>query len=185
MMRSVPRDAQQPFGASRFAKPARPELSVVVPAFYEAESVAPLAQAMVDPLQGTGTVFELIIVDGGSADDTWAHLNAVAERDPRNLAVGLSRNFGRQSALLAGLSLARGRAIVSVDADLQHPPAVTPEMPAAWRAGVAVGRTVRRAVGVVSPFKRVTSPDIYRLFSDLTGIPLSEGRRTSASVTGA
>ena len=174
MMRAAQTDARLAALESA-AGASEPELSVVVPAFNEEESLDALLAAIVGALDGAGTTFELVIVDDGSADGTWSRMSAAAQRDPRIVAVSLSRNFGHQSALLAGLSIARGRAVVSMDADLQHPPAVIPEMLAAWRAGAAVVRTVRRDAGRTSPFKRISSRNFYRLFSYLTGIPMSAG----------
>ena len=86
---------------------------------------------------------EIIFVDDGSTDATRARLAAVKARDRRVRVIALTRNFGHQAALLAGMEAAQGDAVVSMDCDLQHPPALIPEMIAAWQAGAAVVETIR------------------------------------------
>ena len=151
------------------------ELSVVVPAYNEALSIGTLIEQLDTVLAALGASSEIVIVDDGSADGTWAALRDAVRRYPRLVGVTLSRNFGHQGALLAGLSRARGRAIVSMDADLQHPPSVIPTLYEAWKDGAQVVRTIRRDAGVTSPFKRLTSKHFYGVFSFLTDIPMSEG----------
>jgi dolichol-phosphate mannosyltransferase len=164
--------------ATPLAPPARRdeiELSVVVPAYNEACNVPALLGALDATLCSLGASYEIVVVDDGSRDATWSVLRAAAERYPGIVGLRLSRNFGHQSALLAGLAHAHGRAVVSMDADLQHPPGVIPALVDAWRGGAQVVRTVRRDVGVASPFKRLTSRYFYAVFSYLTGIPMHEG----------
>jgi dolichol-phosphate mannosyltransferase len=152
------------------------DLSVVVPAFDEARSIEPLYQRLRDALEPLALDWELIVVDDGSRDETFAVLTALHGRDARVQGLRLSRNFGHQLALLAGLREARGRAVVTMDADLQHPPEVVPELVARWRAGAAIVNTVRDDATSDLPFlKRFTSKLFYRIFRLLSGLDLRPG----------
>ena len=151
------------------------ELSVVIPAFNEVDNLDPLLRSLEAVLVPLRIPYEIIIVDDGSSDGTWKALTAATRHDPRIVGLGLSRNFGHQGALLAGLSRARGRAVISMDADLQHPPDVIPRLLDAWPQGAQVVRTIRRAAGIASPFKRFSSRNFYRVFAFLTGIPMAGG----------
>jgi dolichol-phosphate mannosyltransferase len=153
----------------------RPTLSVVAPAFNEADNLERFHEEVEAVLDGLGLSWELILVDDGSRDATWEAIRALHARDPRVRGVRFSRNFGHQYALLAGLSRARGDAVVSMDADLQHPPPVIAELVAEWRKGSTIVHTVRRDPETVSWFKRVSSRLFYRLFSFLSGTHLSAG----------
>lgn len=147
----------------------------MVPAYDEAANLAVLVDAIDQAIGPLGLCYELIIVDDGSSDNSWLELQRLAHASPRVVGISLSRNFGHQNALLAGLTRARGQAVISMDADLQHPPSVLPELLAAWEGGAQVVRTIRHDGEVASPFKRFTSSRFYRLFSYLTGIPMVSG----------
>src|SRR4051812_26581773 len=111
--------------------PRRPSLSVVVPCFNE-EAVLPALHArLAAALRGLD--HEIVFVNDGSADGTWGVMTRIAAADPRLVCVNLSRNHGHQLALTAGLAEARGDAIGIIDADLQDPPELLPEMLAALR----------------------------------------------------
>ena len=88
--------------------------------------------------------FELVVVDDGSTDRTWEVLGALSAADVRVRGVRLSRNFGHQSALMAGLAAARGHAVIMMDADLQHPPSLLPQLVRKWHEGFQVVHAVRR-----------------------------------------
>ncbi|MBC8088200.1 MAG: glycosyltransferase family 2 protein [Phycisphaerae bacterium] len=126
------------------------ELSVVVPAFNESGNINALIERLCVALSAIEASFEIIIVDDGSRDATWTELRNAALQRENVIGLSLSRNFGHQSALLAGLSRAQGQAIVSMDADLQHAPEVLLLMWAAWKDGAQVVRTIRRDDGVAS-----------------------------------
>ncbi len=139
-------------------------LSIVVPVFNEetviptlAERLAALAETLC-PLE-----CEFVIVDDGSVDATPRLLEGLAARDPRFRIISLSRNFGHQAAITAGLDYARGDAVVFMDADMQDPPEVVPQMVAKWREGydVVYGRRLRRASD--SFFKRASAACFYWL----------------------
>jgi len=152
-----------------------PVVSVVVPAYKEAKNVGRLYDELARSLTSLGCTWELIIVDDGSPDGTWEFIVRLQERDPRVKGVRLSRNFGHQYALLAGMSEASGAAVVSLDADLQHPPGLIPALVWEWKKGNKIVHTVRRDSPGTSWGKRLTSRAFYRLFSFLSGVPLTAG----------
>ncbi len=113
----------------------KPELSIVVPVFNEARNLRPLVARLTPVLEKCCASFEVVFIDDGSQDDTLATLRELHAADPRLSALSFSRNFGKEIAIAAGLDHARGRAVVIMDADLQHPPEVIPEFVAKWREG--------------------------------------------------
>jgi dolichol-phosphate mannosyltransferase len=153
----------------------RPEVSIVSPLFNERANVEPLVAAIGQALGSAGIEYELVLVDDGSSDGTWEVIEALAARDPRVRGVALSRNFGHQGALLAGLNHTRGSAVVTMDGDLQHPPDVVPALVAAWREGYKVVNTRRSDSADTNAFKRFTSRAFYRVFSSLSGVPMEPG----------
>jgi polyisoprenyl-phosphate glycosyltransferase len=153
----------------------RPLLSVVAPMFNEEANVEPFVAAIEAVMVGHALDYELVLVDDGSSDRTWARICLQQARNPRVRGLCLSRNFGHQNALFAGLHHARGRAVVSMDGDLQHPPAVIPFLLQQWQAGYQVVTTVRSDSSDTSLLKRASSRAFYRLFSRLTGVPMSAG----------
>jgi polyisoprenyl-phosphate glycosyltransferase len=157
------------------ARDRAPELvSVVVPAFNEEGNVRPLYERVRAALDGF--VWELVLVDDGSRDGTFAATVALSAEDPRVRGVSFSRNFGHQYALLAGLQAARGDVVISLDADLQHPPELMPEMIRRWCEGYNVVHTKRSAGTALSAFKRRTSDLYYAIFSAISGLHLEEGQ---------
>ena len=141
------------------------KLSVVCPAFNE-EEVLPLFHAelcaVLGALQGEYEV-EILYVDDGSRDGTLDVLRRLAAADARVRYLSFSRNFGHQAALTAGLEHARGDVVVSMDSDLQHPPALLPVLLATWREGHDLVLTLRQDDPRLSPFKRLSSRAFYRL----------------------
>ena len=154
---------------------APPSLSVVIPAYCEAGNLLKLYQELIAVLSVEEITWELIIVDDGSTDGTWGEVFALHQRDPRVKGLRLSRNFGHQYALFAGLSNAVGQVVITMDADLQHPPAVIPQLLAHWHEGSKIVHTVRIDHQNTSWRKRITSRLFYRIFSYLSGVNLSAG----------
>ena len=150
-------------------------LSIVVPAYNEEGNIRKLYDQLARVLPTLGMPWEIIFADDGSTDKTWATITDVRESDPRVRAVRLSRNFGHQYALLAGLQRARGAAVLTMDADLQHPPVVIPKLVEQWRDGNKIVKTVRIDPEDFSLFKRLASRWFYRLFSWLSGVNLESG----------
>ena len=150
----------------------QPLYSVVVPAFNEEECLRALHGRLTKVMRGLGEPYELLFVNDGSTDGTAAILEDLCSRDRACRALFLSRNFGHQAAITAGMREARGRAIVAIDADLQDPPEAIPEMIRRWKGGAEVvyGRRVRR--NAENLFKRLTASLFYRFLNALTDVPL-------------
>ena len=112
-----------------FTEATPPLISVVVPLFNEQDNVAHLVERLANTLNSLGKSYEVLLIDDGSGDSTWTRIaKAAARHHPRFRGLRLARRFGHQAALLAGLSRARGQAVVSMDGDLQHPPELIPEL---------------------------------------------------------
>ena len=145
-------------------------ISLVVPCFNEegnVEAIYQLIKTELDPLVN----FELIFVDDGSSDQTLLRIIQIGQQDSRVRYITLSRNFGHQNALKAGLDYAKGDAVISLDADLQHPPRLIKEFIEKWQQGYDVIYSVRKDGNEIGLFKRLSSKLFYRfinLFSDTT-----------------
>ncbi len=147
-------------------QPSRPLISLVVPCFNEAEAFPRLRReltALADRLQSR-YAFEFVLVDDGSRDSTWAQITDFAKADPRVAGISLSRNFGHQMALTCGYDLAGGDAVVCLDADLQDPPEIVPQMIEKWEQGADIVYGVRNHRQGESAFKLWTAAVFYRLF---------------------
>jgi len=152
---------------------ARPELSVVLPCLNEGSHLARSLEVLAGVLDGLGLAYELVVVDDGSSDDTWAVLERFAAEHGSLRALRLSRRFGKELALAAGLEHARGAAVLVMDADLQHPPALIPAMVRAWREerfDVVEGVKVKR--GAEPVLARLGARFFYPLFRRLSGFDL-------------
>jgi glycosyltransferase involved in cell wall biosynthesis len=148
------------------------EYSFVIPVLNEEETLPELharLAAVMDQLDGAA---EAVLVDDGSTDGSFAAMRRIHEADPRFRAVRLSRNFGHQIAITAGLEHARGQAMVIMDADLQDPPEVVPEMAKQWRAGNEVVYGVRDSRDGESRTKLATARWFYRLLRPLSDIDI-------------
>jgi glycosyltransferase involved in cell wall biosynthesis len=143
-----------------------PEFSVVVPMFNEAEGVRALLGRLVPIMDALGT-WEIVCVNDGSRDTTLLELQALHAAEPRIAIVNLSRNFGKEIATTAGIDHARGAAVIVIDADLQDPPEVIPDLVAGWRAGYDMVYAQRRARAGETWMKRVTAAWFYRLMEHL------------------
>lgn len=151
------------------------ELSVVVPVFGEADNVAPLCARLVPVLERCVADFEILFVDDGSADGTLEAIRRVHADDPRVVAVSFSRNFGKEVAIAAGLDHAGGRAVVIMDADLQHPPETIESFVRSWRDGYDMVYGQRTDRAGETRMKRGLTHLFYRLFARFGETPLPEG----------
>lgn len=149
-----------------------PRLVVVLPVYNEEGILPELHRRLEAVLAQVDLPWQVIYVDDGSHDGSLAALRGFAERDPRVAVLALSRNFGHQAALTAGLDHARGEAIVLIDSDLQDPPELIPELVARWREGYDVVYAQRRARPGDSVFKRVTAWGFYRFMRSLANVDL-------------
>lgn len=151
--------------------------SIVAPIFNEADSIPLLHRRIRAVMERLREPWELILVDDGSSDGSTRAIRDLARRDRRVVPIVFARNFGHQIAVTAGLDSSRGRAVVIVDADLQDPPEVIPEMVARWREGFQVVYGVRAGREGETWFKKVTASVFYRLIFRITDvkIPLDTG----------
>ena len=155
--------------------PARERLTVVVAAYNEAEALPalhPRVVAVLDALAVDGVDGTVLYVDDGSRDDTWRVLEALADADPRISLMRLSRNFGKESALTAGLDAVREGAAVILDADGQDPPELIPQFVAKWREGWDDVHGTRTRREGETWFKRATAHGFYRLMQRLSKTPI-------------
>ncbi len=150
-------------------------LSIVAPCFNEAEGLPAFHAALTAVVGTMPYAVEIIYVDDGSTDATPQVLATLRAQDARVKTLTLSRNFGHQAALLAGLDAAQGDAVVTLDSDLQHPPALIPELIRAWEQGAEVVYTIRRETADATLFKRLTSRLFYRLLQQASGTPIIAG----------
>ena len=152
-----------------------PEIGVVIPVFNEASNVGPLLARLAPVLDRVAESWEVLFVDDGSSDATLAAVAAQAAADRRVGGVALSRNFGKEIAIAAGLDHVRGRAVVIMDADLQHPPEVIETFVARWREGYAMVYGQRTDRSDESAVKRGFARVFYRLFAEFGETTLPKG----------
>ncbi len=157
----------------------RPQLSVVIPCFNEARCLDMLhARVSAAARAAVGDDHEIILINDGSRDDSWAVMQRLAQADPRLVAINLSRNHGHQLALTAGLDLSAGEQILIIDADLQDPPELLADMRRAMvEQDADVIYAVRRKRAGETLFKKATAAVFYRMLDRLTDteIPLDTG----------
>ncbi len=147
-----------------------PRLSVVVPLRDEEEILPLLAERLAAVLGTVGGTWEVVFVDDGSTDGTYGLAVELHTRDPRFKVARLSRGFGHQVALTAGLDLARGDAVITMDGDLQHPPELIPALVARWEAGDEIVYGVMEERQGESRFKDVTARWFYRALRNLSDV---------------
>ncbi len=157
--------------------PSRPALSVVAPCYNEQDVLHEFLRRVGAVLDVVGGTSEIVLVDDGSRDRTWEIMGAAATADPRVVAVRLMRNHGHQLALTAGLSICRGERILIIDADLQDPPELLPDMMALMdgsdgKGGADVVYGQRRQRHGESLFKRATAAAFYRLIDRVTDVDI-------------
>lgn len=154
----------------------RTELSLVIPTFNEEGNVQRLYEqikVVLDQLHIEA--YEVIFIDDGSSDASLQRIEALRSQDASVHYLQFSRNFGHQHALKAGLDYARGAAVISLDADLQHPPALIADMVQLWRNGAEVVYTRRKDKQNVGFFKKISAKAFYWLANRLSEVPIEEG----------
>lgn len=149
-------------------------LSVVVPAYNEEEVIPVFHERLVAVLESLDMDGEIVYVNDGSTDETMKVLQSIREQDQRVAIVDLSRNFGKEIALTAGLDNARGDAVVVIDADLQDPPELISELIKYWRQGYDVVYAKRNQRDGESLFKKATSYGFYRIIQSVSRIKIPE-----------
>lgn len=150
-------------------------ISVAVPVFNEQDNIEVLYHEVVQYLEPLPYRFELLFIDDGSKDATALVLDRITQADCRVRALILARNFGFQTALTCGMENADGDAVITMDGDLQHPPALLPELIARWEAGAEVVQTIRKDTAGVSFFKKMTSRFFYQVINAISKVHIVEG----------
>jgi glycosyltransferase involved in cell wall biosynthesis len=154
---------------------ANPDLSIVIPMYNETENLRKLFSELMLVLPTLGMTWEIICVDDGSSDDLWSEIVLLCQEQPAVKGVRLSRNFGHQYALFAGLTHAAGQAVITMDADLQHPPQTIPRLVDEWRHGSKIVHTIRISPKTLPYLKRLMSRWYYKVFSFLSGVTMDQG----------
>lgn len=154
-----------------------PQLTIVVPAYNESAVLMTFHQRLRRVLDALPLAANVLYVDDGSSDDTWSIIEALVADDPRTGALKLSRNFGKEAALTAGLDAVTADAAVVIDADLQDPPELIPALVEQWQAGFDVVYATRSVREGETAFKRFTAAAFYRSMERLsdTAIPRDTG----------
>ena len=151
-------------------------LSVIVPLYNEKECAQMCYERICEVLSSvdTGGEFEIIFVNDGSADETLPIILSLAQSDKRLKVISLSRNFGQQAAFSAGMEYAKGDAVIFMDADLQDPPEIIPELVEKWREGYQIVYGVREVREGESKFKRFSAKLYYKLLSKLADVKIPQ-----------
>ncbi len=152
-----------------------PSLSIILPCHNEAENLETLFTRLEAVLNGMGVGYELLCIDDGSSDATYAELVSHHARNPNIKAVRLARNFGKENAVTCGLHYAQGDAAIIMDSDLQHPPELIPELVAMWRTGVQMVYAIRRNRDTDSKLRRQFSHAYYWIFRRIGDVKLPDG----------
>lgn len=148
-------------------------ISVIIPIYNEENQIEETADQIMQILSGKGIMCELLLVDDGSTDRTWEQIVKLTEKYPSAGAIKLSRNFGKESAICAGLEKARGDACIIIDSDLQHPPGLMPEMVNLWRnEGYEVVEGVKSSRGKEGISSKISAKLFYKLLKLLSGYNL-------------
>lgn len=150
-------------------------ISIVVPAYREAEVIEQFYENLSDVLAKSTYNYEIIFVDDGSLDDTGDIIRRLAAKDDRMRLLSLSRNFGKEIATTAGINNAEGDAIITLDADGQHPVELIPDFIASWEAGYSVVIGVRSANQKEGAIKKYGSYLFYKIFNKITSMELVPG----------
>ena len=148
-------------------------LSVILPSYNEEKMIALAAETISRILDEAAIDHELLFVDDGSRDQTWAEIQRVSEENKRVVGVHFSRNFGKEAAMFAGLEHARGDCVAILDCDLQHPPEKLVEMYRLWEQGYEVVEGIKEDRGTESAMHRFAANSFYSLISRATGMDMA------------
>jgi dolichol-phosphate mannosyltransferase len=148
-------------------------ISIIIPAFNEEGNIKPIKKEIDKYLKGKK--YEIIFIDDGSYDDTLVRLEELSKKDNRVKWLSFSRNFGHQIALKAGIDSAKGDCVISMDADLQHPPHLIPRMIEKWKEGYDIVYTIRKSENKNKSFKNITSVLFYKIMTKISGLEIPEG----------
>ena len=151
-------------------------VSIIIPLYDEEKNIQGLYQKLKEVLGSLkGDTYEILLVDDGSSDGTWAAIQDLSLKDLNVRGFKLSRNFGHQSALIAGLDQARGDVLITMDGDLQHPPEMIPQFIAKWREGFDIVCAERKRTEKISWVKNAFSKFFIHVFNKVSFVKLKEG----------
>ncbi len=152
----------------------QPEISIIIPVYNEESNILPLYNAVITSVQPLNREFEIIYVDDGSRDKSFELVKTLSSKDKQVNGISLSRNFGHQIALTAGMQHARGQIIITMDADLQHPPEIIPQLLKEHSLGYDIVNTCRIDSEKTGHFKKITSRFFYRFINILADVSIPE-----------
>ena len=150
-------------------------ISIVTPVYNEEENIPYFHDEVTRVMQELGEDYEILFVNDGSQDRSEEILTALADADPHVRAIHFARNFGHQIAITCGMDLAEGDAVVTMDGDLQHPPALIPTLVEKWREGYDIVQTIRTATEDAGFVKRLTSSGYYAFINTISDSPIRPG----------
>jgi dolichol-phosphate mannosyltransferase len=155
----------------------RKTISILIPVYNEEGNISAITEAIQQVFEGLSNYgYEILFVNDGSSDNSLRIIKETAARYPNIFFLSFSRNFGKDNALLAGLKSVKGDAVITIDADLQHPPELIPEMVQLWEQGNEVVYTYRENKNVhTSGFNQLTSKMFYQLLNNLSDVELEDG----------
>lgn len=149
-------------------------ISIVIPIYNEEDNINKLCLLVTDIMKSIGKSFEIIFVDDGSTDSSFNILRSICRDNEKIKAISLSRNFGHQVAITAGMDFARGEAVIMMDGDLQHPPELIPELLDKWEQGYEVVYTIRKETRNIGLLKKWSSKGFYKIINYLSGTYIPE-----------
>lgn len=155
-------------------EPMTIDISIICPVYNEQANLIPLIDRLRKSIPSVFS-WEILLIDDGSTDDSWMTIKTLCKNDKRLHGVHFSRNHGHQIALTAGYDLAKGRAAITMDSDLQHPPESIPQMLDLWKAGYDIIFAIRDDSKHLSWFKRSTSRLFYAVYKKITNVDIIEG----------
>lgn len=150
-------------------------ISIVTPVFNEEDNVIYFHEEVTRVMQGAGMAYEIIYINDGSTDRTEEKISALATGDPHVRAISLARNFGHQIAITCGMDLADGDAVITMDGDMQHPPALIPKLIEKWQEGYDIVQTIRTATEDAGFVKKATSVGYYAFINAISESPVRPG----------
>lgn len=150
----------------------KPKLSILIPVLNEERNILPLYNKLSAELSKLSLSYEIVFIDDGSSDNSLSAIKEINSKDPKVLCLSFSRNFGHMAALSAGMDFARGDAVITMDADLQHPVELIPKLISEWEKGAQVVNTVRTGAKGAGVFKRITAGIFYYLINKIAKINL-------------
>ncbi len=154
--------------------PDKPQISIVIPLYNEEDNIELLYKELVSVLNEINLNSEVIFVDDGSRDRSFEMIKELNIQDRRISGISLSRNFGHQVALTAGLQHARGEMVITLDADLQHPPKEIPRLIEQFNLGFDIVNTRRIDTAEIGYFKKSSSRLFYRMINRISEVPITE-----------